>query len=68
MGLVVLIAAITIMAKAAAMEGRSSVWWGVITFASCTVSSMLIPLPLINIVVGLAVSYGLMFAIKMVQN
>ena len=65
LGLLMLACAIIIMVKIADIEGRSSLVWGLATFASCVVCSMLIPWPLINIFVGLSVSYGAMFALKL---
>jgi hypothetical protein len=64
-GLLMLICAIIIMVKVADIEGRSSLVWGFATFVSCIACSILIPWPLIDIVVGLGVSYGTMFALKL---
>jgi hypothetical protein len=65
LGLLMLICAIIIMVKVADIEGRSSLVWGFATFVSCIACSMLIPWPLINIALGLGVSYGAMFALKL---
>ncbi len=61
-------AAVTIMAKAADMEGKSSVLWGVITFVLCLICAVLIPLPLINIVIGLVISFSAMFLVKIIKK
>jgi hypothetical protein len=67
-GLIVVVAAVVIMTKAAEMEGRSTVLWGAITFILCLLCSIFIPLPLINIVIGLVISYLAMFAVKLIAK
>ena len=65
--LIMLILSIAIMCKVAELEGRSSIVWGFATFLSCVACSTLIPLPLLNIFIGLALCYGAMFALKLAQ-
>ncbi len=65
-GLLMLVCAIIIMVKVADIEGRSSLVWGFATFVSCVACSMLIPWPLIDVFMGLVVSYGAMFTLKLV--
>jgi hypothetical protein len=67
-GLIVTGAAVVIMTKAAEMEGRSTVLWGVVTFILCLLCGIFIPLPLINIVIGLVISYLAMFAVKLIPT
>lgn len=67
-GIVVIIAAVSIMAKAAEMEERSSFLWGFITLVICVLCGLFIPLFLINIVIGLVISYLLMFAAKLLAR
>lgn len=66
LGWLVLAAAITVMVKVAEIEGRSTVFWGVVTFGLCFLSMMYVPLPFINISLGLVASYLLMFVMKLV--
>lgn len=67
MSLIVLIAAITVIAKCAEMEGKSGTKWGFITFGVCILTSA-IPLPFINLVIGFAISFMLLFAAKVISN
>ncbi|MHC4673120.1 MAG: hypothetical protein ACYTF1_09725 [Planctomycetota bacterium] len=66
--IIMIIASVTIMAKVASMEGRSSLAWGGLTFLLCIGSIAVIPLPLLNILIGLVASFVLIFAMKMVQD
>ncbi|MCF6176519.1 MAG: hypothetical protein L3J71_12225 [Victivallaceae bacterium] len=68
MTLIILICSIIIIAKAAELEGRSSVSWGFITFLICIACGFLIPLPLINIVIGLFISFIALFAVKVIKK
>jgi hypothetical protein len=68
MAMLTIIAAITIMAKAAEMEGRSPEVWGIVTFLLCLLCSWIIPLPLINIVIGLVISFLALFATKVIEE
>jgi len=67
-GIVVIIASVTIMVKVAESEERSPVLWGIITAVLCVLCGVLIPLPLINIVIGLVVSYMIMFVTKLLRK
>ena len=64
--LMILISAVTIIAKCAEMEGRSSFAWGGITLVVCICSSAIIPLPFINVVIGFIVSFIALFAVKVI--
>ena len=67
MSIIVLIAAITIIAKCAELEEKSGTKWGFITFGICVLTSA-IPLPYLNIVIGFAISFMLLFAAKVISN
>ena len=62
--LVVVVAAIVVMVRVADAERRSPVIWGAITFGLCFLSFM-IPLPFLRVGIALVVSYGAMFACKL---
>lgn len=66
--LIMIIAAVTIMVKAADMENRSPFSWGMTTFLMCVLCGLLIPLPLINIAIGLVISFLAMFVVKLVSK
>lgn len=66
--LVVIIAAIFIMVKAAEVEGRSQLLWGSLTCGICLLSTMFIPLPLINTVIGLGLSFALMLVLNIARD
>jgi len=68
LGIIIIVASVSIMAKVAEMEERSSVNWGVITLVLCLVCGALIPIPLLNLVAGLVVSFIAMFALKAIQG
>jgi len=65
--LAMLIAAVVLMVRVASMEGRSAVLWGVLTLVLC-IGSAAIPLPMIRIVIAVVVSYGIMFALKLMDK
>ena len=65
-GLLLLACAIIIMVKIADIEGRNTFAWGLVTFGFCVACSTLIPLPLIDVFMGLALSYGAMFTLKVI--
>ena len=68
MGLLLLISAVGIMSKVADLEGRSSFAWGGITLVICIISGIIIPIPLLNIVIGLVITFFIMFAVKIIQK
>ena len=61
--MIVIIAAF-IMGKVASMEGRSSIGWGITALLICAS----IPIPLFGILLGMAITYGLMFALNLMQK
>ena len=61
-------ASVVIMYRVADAEDRSGILWGAITFALCFGSTFIIPLPLINIIMGLAVSFLSMFILNAVRR
>jgi len=67
-GILVLIAAVTIIAKTADMEGRSSFAWGAMTLNICIACMVFIPLPLLNVVIGCVISFLILFAVKIIKK
>lgn len=63
-GLVMIGAAVVLMVRVAEMEGRSQVVWGAVTAGLCILSVMFIPFPFVNVVIGLVLAFGAMFAAK----
>lgn len=59
-----MVAGAFIMAKIAEMEGRSPIAWGGITVFLCLGSSILVPLPIVDIGIGLALAFGCMVLAK----
>ena len=53
-----------IMGKVASMEGRSSIGWGITALLICAS----IPIPLFGILLGMAITYGLMFAVNLIKK
>jgi len=68
LGWLVLLCVVIVMYKVAEIEGRNGVLWGAVSFVICLVSIMFIPLPFINLLIGLVLSYGLMFTLKMFEK
>jgi len=66
----VMAAAISLMYKIAELEGRSGFIWGCITFAICILTANFIKLqvPFVNIIIGLAISFMLMFLVKIIKK
>ena len=62
--IMLIILAAIIMGKVASMEGRSSIGWGITAFLICA----FIPIPLFGFLLGMAMTYGLMFAMNLVQK
>mgnify|MGYP000117872805 CR=1 FL=1 len=67
-GWIVIFASVAIVAKAADVEQRSAFKWGFLTFIICLACAFLIPLPLINIVIGLVISFAALFAVKVMDK
>ena len=61
--MLIILAAI-IMGKVASMEGRSSIGWGITALLICA----FIPIPLFGILLGMAMTYALMFAMNLMQK
>lgn len=66
-GWAILIAAIIIVAKCAEMDGKSGTKWGFITFGICFACT-LIPIPLVNLIIGFVISFLVLFAAKVITN
>lgn len=56
------------MGRIAYSEGRSPIVWGALTGVLCFLCVLFIPLPLLNIGIGLAASFIIMTVTKMIQN
>lgn len=63
-GWIVLIACVVLMYRVAEMENLSGLIWGAVTFVLCFLCSM-IPIPFINILIGLAISFVAMTVYNM---
>lgn len=64
---ILIIASSFIMAKVAASEGKPELLWGALTFLICLGSGFLIPLPLINVGIGLVLSFVAFTIAKIVR-
>ena len=64
LGWVILIGASICMARVAESEGKSGALWGFLTFLICLACGF-IPLPLINMGIGFAISFVLMTVVNM---
>lgn len=63
----VLIACAVLMYRIAEQGGRSGPIWGVLTGVICFLCGI-IPLPLLNYVIGLTISYGILIVVSIVQK
>ncbi len=63
-GIVIIVAAVVMMVKVADIENRSPVVWGSLTVASCIGAVALIPVPLVNLLVGVVAPLVGMFVLK----
>ena len=68
LGWVMIIAAVVLMYRVAEFENRSGIIWGAVTFGLCMGAAMTIPLPFVNIVVGVVVAFVAMFVAKAIQE
>ena len=66
--LLIIIAGVILMVKVADIEERSGLLWGGITLLTCLGSGALIPLPFLDIVIGIVISFLLMTAAKVIQK
>ena len=67
-GWLVLIAAVIFMYRVAEAENRSGVFWGGVTFVLCLISTMLIGLPFIDLLFGIALSFGAMLIVNLLER
>ncbi|MCP4707021.1 MAG: hypothetical protein GY869_00220 [Planctomycetes bacterium] len=66
LGWIMVFASVSLMVKVATIERRSPVFWGGLTFVLCLGGIFGLPsLPLINIGIGVGVSFLAMFILKM---
>ena len=56
------------MARIAAAEGKSALAWGGVTGLICFLCAQFIPLPLVNIGIGLVISFVALTVVKMVKD
>lgn len=68
LGWIMIVASVIVMARVAEAEDRSSVLWGGLTLLLCLGAASLVPLPFINIFLGLAASFCLMFGLNLMHN
>lgn len=68
LGWVILIAAVIAMYRITDMEGKNGILWGILTFVICLGCALLIPLPLLNVFMGFALSFAAYFTYKIVKN
>lgn len=68
LGWIMIVASVVVMARVAEAEDRSSVLWGALTLLLCLAAANLIPLPFINIFLGLVASFGLMLALNLLHE
>jgi hypothetical protein len=55
------IVAALIMKKMAEMERLNGIQWAILTLVLCLICKFVIPFPMINIIIGMVLSYGIMF-------
>lgn len=67
-GWIITIMACAGMAKIAGNEGRSGLLWGMITFLLCFGAAYIIPFPLVNVGIGLVISFIVYTAVKIIQE
>lgn len=68
LGWILIIASAVAMGRIASNEGRSSLVWGSVTGLICYLSAVIIPLPLIDIGIGLSISFVSMTVVKMIRS
>ena len=68
LGWVLIIASAVAMGRIASSEGRSSLGWGCVTGLICYLCATIIPLPLLDIGIGLVISFIIMMAVKMTRG
>lgn len=68
LGWILIIVSAVAMGRIASSEGRSALVWGGVTGLICFLSAMFIPLPLINIGIGLVISFISMTVAKMIKS
>ncbi len=61
-------ASVVAMYRITDMEGKNGRLWGLITFLICLGCGLFIPLPLLNVGIGFAVSFLAYFVYKVVYN
>ena len=62
LGLLLIIGMCIAMSRVAEEDGKSGFMWGAITFVICFVCSLVIPLPMLNILIGGVITFVVMAA------
>jgi hypothetical protein len=68
LGWILIIGSAVAMGRIASSEGRSALVWGGATGLVCFLSALFIPLPLLNIGLGLVASFIALTVVKMVRK
>jgi hypothetical protein len=67
-GWLIIIAAAVLMYRIAEMSEKSGWLWASVTLVVCIACVMLIPLPVINLLVGVGLSYGAMAVSSLIRR
>ena len=67
-GLLIIIAGAVLMYRIAEMSEKSGWLWASVTLVVCIACAMLIPLPRINVLIGLGLSYGAMVVSSLIRR
>jgi len=67
-GWIMVAASVLVMARVAEAEDRSAILWALLILLLCIGAAATIPLPLINIFLGFAASFLIMFALNVAQG
>jgi hypothetical protein len=65
---IVIIAMCVVMYRIAEAENQPGFRWGLLTFFICLACGVLIPLPILNVAIGVVVSFLAYFAYKIIWN
>jgi hypothetical protein len=67
-GWMLIIVSAVAMGRIASNEGKSALVWGGLTGLICFLCAMFIPFPLLNIGIGLVLSFVIMWVTKVVRD
>ena len=68
LGWIMIGASVLAMYRITDLEGKNGFLWGLVTFAITLACGLLIPLPLVNVAIGFALSFLAYFIYKVVRN